>query len=625
MTVAPKSAPAIPAQAETIDAARFEKAKDLLHSLSNTVSAMKIFPSDHATIKGFVDVLTQKFTGFLAVYQKLQIGIEEYAFTVGGKPAFLDEVAIKSLPFFFFKDGLQILFFYQGIERQEIQEFLELIKDEAQKPAEDSDIVAALWERDFPNIQYYAPEEFLETRILAESRDSRAIKDIADLPDDLAQETIEVRVDTSKFSQGQIALDPEDQEQVARGRARAEGDEAASSPAPAEDLGPATATGPEERGAKSPAAAMDPTLTEEEIRSLESMVRANRTISPEEEYVNLMVEIVFLEESLASCRATLDALLEYHFEQLQRGQFHVAVLIIEKIHELGRQLGGNPVKAALLDEFLKRTVSPQTIDAVKALLAKKKTMDWESLLGFFTLLGPPALGLAADLFGIAPDGEARHKVIGFIERTGANNLGLIAGLADNARPGLAREIVSILARVPDNRGIPHLAAFLNFQSKEVKLEVVHILARARDEMANRILAGFLNDPDEEIRILAAMKLDPGEGGVRVQQILREVAGREFRAKSLKEKEALLSFLGRTRTPEALSFLSKALLRAPLFAPKKDLETRLAAVAGLSGMGTRDALGALQKGALGRTKMVRNACKAALLALPPAGSAESKES
>ena len=156
------------------DPDRTEKVRDLLHYLANTVSAMKIFPSEHATVANFVDQLTAKFTDFLAVHQKLQVGIEEFSFTFEGKPAYTDEVAIKSLPFFFFKDGLHILFFYQGLDRPEVFDFLELIKTEAQKPAEDSDIVAALWERDFSNIQYYAPDEFLENRILAERRDSSA-------------------------------------------------------------------------------------------------------------------------------------------------------------------------------------------------------------------------------------------------------------------------------------------------------------------------------------------------------------------------------------------------------------------------------------------------------------------
>ncbi len=595
------------------DPARIEKIKDLLHYLANTVSAMKIFPSDHATVRNFVDQLTAKFADFLAVQQKLQVGIEEFTFTYEGRPVYSDEVAIKSLPFFFFKDGLHILYFYQGLDRQEVLDFLELIKNEAQRPAEDSDIVAALWERDFPNIQYYAPDEYLESRILAERRGADLQRpDLPGLPEELARETIEVRVDTSKLTQGRIELDGEDREDVrkASDRAEAEGPEPGTEP-----------TESRETGERSPAAGMDPTLTEDELQALEKMVRSNRTISAEEEYINLMVEIIFLEEDPAGCRASLDALLEYHFDRLQRGDFQVPVLIIQKVQELGRHVAGDPGKQALLESFLLRTVSPKTVEAIKSLLEKKKALDWESLLGFFGLLGPPALGLAADLYDVAPDGEARHKILGFIERTGAAQPGLLSALADPARPGLAREIVAILTRIPDRKGLPHLSTFLNFQNREVKLEVVHALGRIRDEMANRILLGFLKDPDEEVRIQAAMKLDPGEGGARVQQILREASAPEFRMKSLKEKEAILSFLGRTRSPEALAFLGQTLRRAPIFGSKKVLEMRLAAVAGLEGMATEEASVLLQKGAIGRTMAVREACTAALTRMPTPGKAK----
>jgi HEAT repeat protein len=619
MATIQKPRPAGAAESGAIDPARFEKAKDLLRFLANTVSAMKIFPSEHATVKNFVDLLTQKFTDYLGTYQRLQIGVGEYSFTLGGKPVFSDDLTIKSLPFFFFKDGLQILFFYQGLDRQEILDFLELIKAESQKPAEDRDIVASLWERDLPNIQYYAPDEFLENRIMSEKRESHVHPDLLDLPDDLAHETIEVRVDTSNFSKGKIDLTSEDREEVQKGSARGETENVPDgSPPPEEDSRPETPAGTEEVRTRSDAAAMDPTLTEKELLSLESMVRVNRTISAEEEFIGLMMEIVFLEENLANCQATLDALLEYHFDQLQHGNFLVVVLIIQKVHELGRSLTVAPEKAALLESFLKRTVSPKTLESVKVLLDKKKTVDWESLLGFFRLLGTPALGLAADLYDIVPGGEARHKILGFIADAGIPNPGLLPSLADNARPDLAIEIIGILSRIPGNRGIPHLSAFLSFQNKAVKLEAIHALGQIRDEMANRILLGFMKDPDEEVRIQAAMKLDPTEGGARVQQILREASTREFHEKSLKEKEAILSFLGRTRSAEALEFLHRTLVRAPLFAPKRVVEMRLAAVVGLESMATGEALTILQKGAIGRTKKVREACTAALIRLPPAG-------
>ncbi len=129
------------------------KAEDILTSMANAVSAMKIFPSDHATVRNFVDSLIGKFDDFFKTYQRLEVGVEEFSFTCAGQVVYTDEMPLKSLPFFFFKDGTQILYFYRGLDREELVEFFELIRTVAQKPAGDNDIVSALWESEFSNIQ----------------------------------------------------------------------------------------------------------------------------------------------------------------------------------------------------------------------------------------------------------------------------------------------------------------------------------------------------------------------------------------------------------------------------------------------------------------------------------------
>jgi hypothetical protein len=172
----------------------------------------------------------------------------------------------------------------------------------AQKPASDNDIVAALWESDFPNIQYHAPDEFVENRILAEKRDSAPEeKDLPELPSDLAHETLEVKVDLAKFSEGRIELKPEDQEKFRWGPQ--EEDAAGIPPTAAEgEAGPAPAASPEASSGMgvSPAASLDPHLDERELEGLESMIRTNRQIRPEEEFLNLTAEVVYLEEDRLS-------------------------------------------------------------------------------------------------------------------------------------------------------------------------------------------------------------------------------------------------------------------------------------------------------------------------------------
>lgn len=587
------------------------KAEDILQCMANATSAMKLFRSDHATVRNFVDALSEKFNDFFKTYGRLEVGVEEYSFTCAGQVVYTDETTIKSLPFFFFKDGTQILYFYRGLARQELLAFLELIKEVSQKPGGDNDIVAALWVSDFSNIQYYAPDEFLENQILAEKRETRSDQDLPELPSDLAHETLEVKVDLSRFSQGRIELKPEDMEKF-QWQPGADGPAPEGTQAEAKADGPPPSPDDSSGLSASPAATADPNLSESEVRELDAMVHANRVLWPEEEFVNLTAEVVFLEDDLAICAASLDVLSEFQLDQIRQGQFRTATMIIGKVRDLLSHIGvGSPPKTALLGSCLRKLVGPKTLEAVETLLSMSASVDWNALLEFFKLLGPMTLPMTAGFYEAQRDPAVKASILEFIKATGGDDPGRIARLANDSRPSLSLEIIRILTDLPDLKGISHLSVFLMFKSRDIKLEVIHALAGRQDEMSNKILLGFLNDPDEELRIQAAMKLNPTEEKSRIVHLIHEASDPGFRKKSLKEKQAILSFLGRTRSAEALAFLVEVLGRTTLWPSAKNTEMRLAAVAGLESMGTADAGAALEEGGRGRGRKVREACAEAL--------------
>jgi HEAT repeat protein len=596
------------------------KAKDILTTMANAVSAMKIFPSDHDTVKGFVSSLTAKFDDFFKRYPKLEVSVQEYSFSCTNRVVYTDETTIKSLPFFFFKDGTEVLYFYRGLDRRELVEFMELIRAVAQKPGGDNDIVAAMWESDFSNIQYYAPDEFLENQILAEKREGQGGENLPELPSDLAHETVEVKADRAKLAEGRIELRPVDRERLARDSDDQElaiGQPDAGLPVLPGEAPPA-APG-ESAGEQVSQVPKNANLTENDIQELEALVRANRVLWPEEEFINLTAEIIFLEEEPAICAASLDVLCEFHFDQIRAGQFPVASAVINKVRELKSYVGtGSPDKVSLIAAALKKLTGPKTLEAVDGALSANVLIVWPALLSFFKMLGSPTLPTAAGLFEKQTDPDIRAQVLEFIRDMGGQDPGLIVSLANDARPALTLEIIALLAAMPEEKGIPHMSAFLMFKSREIKLETIHVLGGLRNEKANRILHGFLNDPDEDLRIQAAMKLNPVEEKSRIVQLIHEAAAPEFRKKSLKEKQAILSFLGRTRSAEALTFLTSVLEKTTLFPSVKNLEMRLAAVAGLESMGTAEASAALEAGARSRGKKVREACAEALARVLAAG-------
>ena len=647
-----------------LDAKAVEKVRDFLHQLGNTVSAMKIFPSDHATIRTFVDDLGQKILSFLDIYGKLELAVEEFAFTFVGKTVYTDQMAIKSLPFFFFKDGMQKLFFYQGLDREEIFDFLNLIKKEAKKPAGVSDIITALWEKDFAHIQYFAPDEFLENRILQEcgfaahGTPAPAKGEAADAGE-FSSKAIEIKVDTSKFTRGKLELSFEDRQEVedrslrrdleeeeeprialekvadvrgqqagpGRGAGTAREAEtqplhARAEPAETEEKAEPSPVSPEKAVAQekgeswlSPVATMDFTMSEPEIVNLEALVSSSRKTSPDEEFLNLLAEILNLEQDPANFASTLETLVHYHFEQLSLGNFTFSILLVHKLRELKAYFSaGHPEKVAQVEAFLKTIGGSKTLDAIKQLLETGQPVAWDGLVELFKLFGNSALPLAADIYESVPDADSQKKMLDFLKSVARDNPGVLASLVADERPLLSKAVIGFLGTEAGKKGLPHFAVFLGFRSKDIKLEAIRALGEVRDEMANKILLGFLKDADEELRIQAAMRLDPTEERSRVRHIVEEAGSRGFKAKSLKEKQAILTFLGRTRAEEALMFLRRVLLKRSLWMTAKTREMRLAAVSGLEAHGTEEASRALEKAAASRDKVVREASSQALARL-----------
>jgi len=600
-----------------IDAKAFDKAGDIVRHMANTVSSLKLFPADHATVGRFVDGLADKLKSYLDLYGKLEIGINEFSFMYAGRILYTDETMIKSLPLFFFKDGLQILYFYQGLNRTEIADFLDIVRRESQKPAEDSDIVTALWKEDFANIQYYAPDDYLENRIAAERGGGEFAFGRTSLPAELEQEIIEIKVDTSKFTTGKIELIGADREAIRKHDVVAEPNILNVLPSYAEGTGAEESS----ESGRSPAASMDPMLNDAEIGELEELIRTNRTIVPDEEFLDLMVEILFLEEDIGHFSTTLDLLLEYYFDQVQHGGFGMAILFIEKITEIRDHFAlPNPEKTGRLNDFLKKTTGAKTLDAARQLVGSGQPVAWEGLTRLLRLLGGPALPLAADFYDSVSDPDARRKILDVIVAGTSGDSGFLIGLAGDERPLLSKDIIGLLRKEKGKKALSHFTQFLRFRNKEIKLAAVEALGDFTDELANHVLMGFLEDGDEDVRIQAALRLNPVEEQSRIRRLIRETRSKAFRGKSAREITVILNYLGRTKTPEATAFLKKTLLKKAFLPSAHNLAMRLGSVAGMESLGTEEAKKALESGTRTGKKAVREACALALarLAAGPTG-------
>ena len=569
---------------------KIKMVREIVQLLAKTSSQMKIFASDHSNIQKFFDELYGKINDYLKKYWKLDLGVEEFAFTFQGKPVYKDDQIKKSLPFLFFKDGIQNLFFYKDLGKDEFSNFLEIIKRESALPAEESDIVISLWEKDFTNIRYAASDEFLESKI------------------GIGMEPLEYQIDRTTLTTGKIELIPEDRDTLNRA-----------------GLNYALPTEKKDESRDAPAeiaeediASFGQSLSNEEIKTLEAMIDSNRRITSEDELIALIIEMLYLEEREESFAETIRALDESHHDLLEKGNFAHASHLLYLLLELKSNIENkSDTREYVIKGFLEKIRGDEAIANLQRNVQEKKISDANALLEYLQILGPVSIPVLSQLYDQKKGNpQLLAEVLKIIKELGRLDLAALMRIVQDERPSITNAIISVLSDSEDRRAVQHLAIFINYKNKSIKSAAIKALGKQKDETANRILMAFLKDEEEEFRILAAQNLLYIKDQSVEKHILNTVKDKNFRKKTAQETRAFIELLGRIKTEESLAILMSFLKRPGISFGTKRKDNSLHAVSGLEIMGTPEAIKILKEGSRLYSRTIREACKNYLQKLSP---------
>ncbi|MGB8953671.1 MAG: HEAT repeat domain-containing protein [Candidatus Aminicenantales bacterium] len=548
--------------------------KEILNILARAVSAMKLFPSDHSTVKKFRYELTEKLSAYLDEHWKLEVEVQEKSFLYQGEIVHKEDNLVKSLPYFFYKDGMRRLFFRRGLTPQELEVFLEVVKKDTLTSPEENDAVMDLWEKEFENIGFTAPDTYLEARI--ETRQKKPV---------------DFSVDRTQFATGKIKLDAADMEDVYKRSLAFQ----LKKQAEFLDMTDLTAT-----------------LDKKEKQILDKMLEQERKVSSQKEFSDVLFELLHLEEKSERFQPILEFLEKHHLDLIQKGDFFHALYLSNQIKELKGVLSyTGSWKATELEKFMLKLKEQNSENLLKEIALNGQVTDPFYFFEYLKLLGPKMIPLAADLFEDVKEPEFRSDAFAFLQEMSQKNLDLLLPLASDQKPLLTRAIIALLSTFKDKKSISLFAVFHKFQNRAIQLEAIQALGRIKEDMANKVLIGFLHEEDAEVRISAAENLHSSTDKSLVSDLIQIAAEKTFYERSPREKIALMNILGQSRTEEALSFLQSLLEKTGPIPKGKQEETRLYAVQALEAMATSKAREILLKGTKDENKKISHACQEAL--------------
>jgi len=559
------------------------KVKDVIQALIKAYSALKIYPIENPAVINSTIFFSEKLLDFLSKYGEIKIGIQEFSLAFNEETIHTDGEKKKSLPFLFYKDGMRELSFHDGLDLEEIGDFLETVKINADLPEEESDIINSLWEKDFTHIRYFALDDFLDKNIGGNNSG-----------DDLIPEK-------EKLLNGQIKLSQEDKDDIKK---RME----IFSVDPGNDLTEGLNSTLSKENKVSEAAA----ISKSDFPEIHKLVAEDRESSRIRELITLLFEVLFLEGRKDQFSETLKVLEECLQDTIKKARFSQALLILNQIFDLKDVVPNqDKEKLLLLDRIIEKAKDAAAFQDLEKLFNSGKVENFDSFLEYIFLLSPESIPLTLDFWENAEDIIVKNKISLLLQKIGENHIDTLVKFAQNGHALLAREIISILGKINKIHSLPFLKIFAIHKDISIRLETIQALKLIRDNDGDEILLDLLLDNEEQVRLAAVTSLNPFGNPFALSRIGDIIAKKGFDKKSTAEKRVFLNYCAYNYNEE-ITLLFHSILKNPsFFLSKKSLATRLCIVAALETMATPEAVTILREGSHFRKKRIKKACKFAL--------------
>ena len=152
-----------------------------------------------------------------------------------------------------------------------------------------------------------------------------------------------------------------------------------------------------------------------------------------------------------------------------------------------------------------------------------------------------------------------------------------------------------------------LRTCVTHRHKAVQKEAIFSLQKIGTPQAQRILMECLTNEDPNVRVEAAEALEALNSYCDIEPILDIVRHRTFHSRSIREKKALLSVLGKVCTEQSSHILEMLLHKRSLWYRKRFRETRACAALALGALNPDAAQRLLNQSCGGLSPAVRRIC------------------
>lgn len=563
--------------------------KSIIISLLMAAKNHTMYPEHHVVYKESLRKVISYMDAFLKKHSDLKLDVEKNQLLFEEEPVYRDDPKTGEWAYPLYRDGIQWLEFQAGLELGEISEFVKIVNQYRKLQEEPKgDLVTALWEKDFPHLQYAA------TDILWRAD---TVKDFSTFN----------MIDHGESAAGNHGVEG----------AAFQGTEGIQE-AVHDDMHDSTDTAMgQRREADINLAVTNRTIwemTPEELQHIEEMVAEEETQKNTEDVLDVLQLILMDQSEKEDFSIVLEFIKEEFKNTLAQGEFRIAHDFLENLKKACQSCKSEkPWVESLLNRFLSDITDVEVLGVLKDVLPSLEKQHVDQVTVFrklllnlpssaVTVLGPMLLeNISASL---------ERQIMEIVGSLAIKDIQPLERLLDRPEEALVKKLVYILGYIKKERAVQILIKMTGHPSSWVRMEALKGLKRRNKNMVNELLP-LINDPVLPIRRMIWDHIEAHQNEDTGELILDFLEQRKIFYRTDKQILNCYRALGRCGTPRSIPLLRQTLLgQTWQFNSERSLRRRGAALALLE-LNTEEARNVLHDASRSLFPNIRSAYQKAL--------------
>lgn len=534
-----------------------DQVEEIVNALLKAVRARQTYVPGNPLVDRFHGELCDRLRFLWEDMPHLSLTVDEGRLLWREREVYAKAVGPDNFAFRFFKDGIRTLALLPGVEESELAEFMDVLS--SSRSAQDEDLLATLWHRDF-----------------------KAIKlDYVDVSED---DALKVPASDRGRGAGESLADMSEIEEVLQ-----------SSPVSEEEA----------------AGFSDVSLGEPDLLYLKREIEGEWK-RPLVHDVTLALLDQFEMRDQERRRQVVDILRELLPRLLTERDFGNVAIIVNELQLLANKTG--EIETQDLVTSLLRDMSEAMAELVSETAGAEDSPAAEELAALVGALQAEAIPTLVRAIPSVPDRRTRDQLSQALDRLVGGNRGYVVDLLSAEDPMLAAEAARIVGRLGMHEAEANLAELARRPEEVTRQAAIEALAMLGSESGAGALVAALADPARDIRLAALNAISTVKPEGANSMMLSWVSRKDMARRDQTEQMAFLRTLAAVAGESAVPTLARLLNGRRWWGGRRPPTLRAAAARVLGTIDSEEARAALEKASADRAAPVKSAVRVALRSL-----------